>query len=425
MRHIQGVLLAGAAMLLPASPAFAQVDVEALSAELGQARAQIAEQRRLLDAQEQRLRALEARMTEVAAVQQTGVPVAGSGAAAPGAQAARQAGVEQVGEAPIVEMPQVAVLGDQGNVITRSGQLTGELQLEYGRADRNRAIFRGIEVIESVLIGVFDINESRQDVLTAAASVRYGLSSRLEVGVRAPFVYRSDKSVLAPIAGSTGNDPAATRDTAASASGLGDLEFSLRYQLTAARRGRPFLIGNVQVVAPTGTDPFSVERDENGLPLVAATGAGFWGVSPSITAILPTDPAVLFGSLGFTHSFGRNVDTRIGDVIIERVQPGNAISASAGIGISLNQRTSFNLGYAHSWVMGSDTRTRFAEPGPNDPPFIEATSRDLQIGRFLFGVTYRVSDTVNLNWAVEIGATDDATDVRTVLRIPIVIAPGS
>jgi len=31
------------------------------------------------------------------------------------------------------------------------------------RADRNRAIFRGIEVVASVLIGVFDINESRQD----------------------------------------------------------------------------------------------------------------------------------------------------------------------------------------------------------------------------------------------------------------------
>ena len=415
MRHSQGVFLAGAAMLLPAAPAFAQSEVETLRAELAEARTQMGEQRRQIDAQELRLRALEARLTAVAAVQQTGVPASSE---------TRQAAVEQVGEAPEIEMPQVAVLGDQGNVITRAGQLTGEAQLEYGRADRNRAIFRGIEVIESVLIGVFDINESRQDVLTAAAGLRYGLTSRLELGARLPFVYRSDKSVLAPIAGSTPDDPAATRDSSATGHGIGDAEFTARYQLTAARRGRPFLIGNLQVVAPTGSDPFAVRRDSNGLALEAATGAGFWGVSPSVTAILPTDPAVLFGSLGFTHNFGKNVDTRIGDVIIDRVEPGNALSASMGIGISLNQRTSFNLGYAHSWVMGTKTRTRFAEPGPNDPDFIESTSRDLQLGRFLFGVTYRLTDKVNVNWAVELGATDDATDVRTVLRIPIVLAAG-
>jgi hypothetical protein len=47
------------------------------------------------------------------------------------------------------------------------------------------------------------------------------------------------------------------------------------------------------------------------------------------------------------------------------------------------------------------------------------TSRDLQIGRYMFGVSYRVGPTTTLNWAVEIGATDDATDVRTVLRVPI------
>jgi hypothetical protein len=321
-------------------------------------------------------------------------------------------------------MPQVAVLGDQGSIITRAGQLTGEVHLEYAHADRNRAIFRGIEVVESVLIGVFDINESRQDVLTAGASLRYGLSDRLEIGARLPFVYRSDKSVLAPIAGSTGNDAAATRDSSVSNAGLGDLEFSARYQLTSARRGLPFLIGKLQVVAPTGSDPFEVRRDSTGLALEAATGAGFWGVSPSVTAILPTDPAVLFGTLGYSHNFGRDVDTRIGDIIIDRVEPGAALSASAGIGISLNQRTSFNFGYAHSWVLGTNTRTRLAEPGPLDGGPVTSTSRDLQLGRLLFGVTYRLNNEVNLNWAIELGATDDATDIRTVLRIPIILAGG-
>ena len=52
------------------------------------------------------------------------------------------------------------------------------------------------------------------------------------------------------------------------------------------------------------------------------------------------------------------------------------------------------------------------------------TSRDLQIGRLLFGVTYRVTDRSSVNWSVELGATDDATDLRTVLRVPTVLLTG-
>lgn len=408
-------ILSGTA--LAAAPAWAQpTNVEALSAELAAARQEIAEQRRMIDAQEARLRALEGRLALAS-------PAPASGAAVATASA-QPAGIEQVGEAPPeLEMPQVAVLGDQGNIITRAGQLTAEAQLEYARADRNRALFRGIEVVESVLIGVFDINESRQDVLTAAASLRYGVTSRFEVGVRLPYIYRSDTSILAPIAGTSG-DPDATIDSSARGNGIGDVELSARYQLTSARRGLPFLIANLQVVAPTGDSPFTIPRDDLGRGLRAATGAGFWGVTGSMTAILPTDPAVLFGTLGYTHNFGSDVNTRIPPVLIERVDPGEALSASVGIGVALNPRTSFNLGYSHSWVFGTSTLTRLIEPGPEGDLPSTTVSRDLQLGRLLFGVTYRLSDTASINWSVEVGATDDATDLRTVLRIPIILSRG-
>jgi len=51
-------------------------------------------------------------------------------------------------------------------------------------------------------------------------------------------------------------------------------------------------------------------------------------------------------------------------------------------------------------------------------------SRDLQIGRLLFGVTYRVTDRSSINWSVEAGTTEDATDLRTVLRVPTVLLTG-
>jgi hypothetical protein len=64
------------------------------------------------------------------------------------------------------------------------------------------------------------------------------------------------------------------------------------------------------------------------------------------------------------------------------------------------------------------------EPTPEWSGMRETTSHDLQIGRLPFGVTYRVSERASLNWSVELGATEDATDLRTVLRIPVVLLTG-
>lgn len=231
--------------------------------------------------------------------------------------------------------------------------------------------------------------------------------------------------MLVPVQGSTNNDPAREVDTSAEGSGIGDLELSARYQLLTGRGGLPFLVGNLQVVVPTGSNPFGVPRRANGSATEAATGAGFWGVSPSLTAILPSDPAVLFGTIGYTHNFGRDVDTLITPVRINYVKPGDALSFSAGIGLSLNERTSMNLGYAHTWAFGTLTRTVRTTPAADQSNSeLETRSRDLQLGRLLFGVTYRVNNRASVNWSVEVGATDDASDVRTVLRLPLIlIAP--
>lgn len=410
-----------------------------LQAELDQARAEIAAQRKQLDDQEARLRALEQRLRTAANGQGPSTLAAGStppaalaqasAASTPGdpatiVQANPQPPLERVGQQPTDRdrPPEVAVLGNEGSVVTRRGQLTGEVQFDYARADRNQALFRGIEVVESVLVGEFNINESRQDILTASAGLRYGLTDKLELGVRLPLVHRADNSVLVPVQGSTSDDPSREIDTAAKGTGIGDLELSARYQLVAAHGGLPFLVGNLQIVVPTGSDPFSVPRLASGEATKAATGAGFWGVAPSLTAILPSDPAVLFGTIGYTRNFGKDVNTVISPVEILHVKPGDAVSFSAGLGIALNDRTSFNLGYAHTWAFGTRTLTVLLDPqnGADNRP-VDSTSRDLQIGRLLFGVTYRATDRASINWSVEVGATQDAPDVRSVLRVPLVL----
>ncbi len=414
---------------LAAVPATAQTTAhpEVLQSQLDVAREQIDRQQDQLDAQATELADLR-RMVENLVMARQPVPPTPSLAAPSESGPVTQTTIplERVGEAPEdTDRPiELAVLDSQGSVVTRRGQLTGEIQFDYARADRNRAVFRGVELVEAVLVGVFDINESRQDVLTGSLALRYGLTDRLEIGARLPLIYRSDTSIVAPVAGSTNNDAAATIDSSVKGSGIGDVELTARYQLLDGGKGSPFVIANLQGVIPVGSDPFSISRDELGRPSKAATGAGFYGITPSLTAILPSDPVVLFGTLGYTFNLGKAVNTVIPPVRISYVDPGDAISASAGIGVSFNQRTTLNLGYSHSWAFGTRTTTSLLEPGPNDPETRDLISRDLQIGRFLFGVTHRVTDRLSVNWSVEVGATEDAPDVRTTLRIPIVLLTG-
>lgn len=389
-------------------------DIAALRAELAEARALIAAQQRRLDQVEQRLAGLAqapAPSSAPVAVAQAGSPVA-DGASAP----------IRVGEPPADadRAPTVAVLDQQGSVITRKGQLVAEFGLDYTRADRNRAVFRGLSFAEAVLVGVFDINESRQDVLTGSLAARYGMTDRIEIGARVPVIYRSDNLVTVPIAGSTNDDEARTIDNSTHGTGIGDIELSARYQISNGGKGWPFLTANLQATAPTGRDPYSVPRNALGAALKSATGAGFWGITPSITAILPSEPAVLFGTIGYTFNMGKDVDTRIAPVHIYRVDPGNQVNISAGVGLALNDRTSLNFGYNHAWAFGTRTTVKRLDEKTNQPSgdFIRMKSRDLQIGRFLFGVSQRFSDRFMLNWAVEVGATEDAPDVRTSLRIP-------
>lgn len=431
---LSGACLVALTMTAPVHAQQAASDAELRQQLLG-AIERLEQQQQQLDRQAAELAELRRRLDGPASIASpTAAPpvVAAQGGApgAPGDPAGIQQApipLERVGEAPedFDRSIELAVLDSQGSVVTRRGQLTGEIQADYARADRSRAVFRGIELVEAVLVGVFDINENRQDVLTASTALRYGLTDRLEIGARLPFVYRSDTSIVAPVSGSTNNDAAATIDSSVNGADIGDLELTARYQLLDGGNGRPYVIGNLQGVFPTGTDPFAIPRDEFGRSLRASTGAGFYGISPSFTAILPSDPVVLFGTLGYTFNLGKSVNTRIPPVNITYVDPGDAISASAGIGISFNQRTTLNLGYAHSWAFGTLTRTSLLEPTPSWSDMRETTSRDLQIGRLLFGVTYRVSERASLNWSVELGATEDATDLRTVLRIPIVLLTGS
>ena len=77
--------------------------------------------------------------------------------------------------------------------------------------------------------------------------------------------------------------------------------------------------------------------------------------------------------------------------------------------VGINRQASLSLGYKHNYIRG--TETEFASG--------TVESRDLHVGAFLLGGSYRINDYARINLNFEIGATADSPDVVMGLRVPI------
>ncbi|MFO1128489.1 MAG: transporter [Rhodospirillales bacterium] len=305
--------------------------------------------------------------------------------------------------------PAIQVLADVGGVLTRRGWLVLEPQLEYQYDTSNQFFFDGVEIVDTVLIGLIDANQSRNKTLTTALGARYGITDRLEADVRVPYVLRDSDFTQQQIA--TG----AEQSVGLRNNGIGDVEFGLHWQVNDGSAGWPYFVGNVRVKSATGEGPYDVSDDQ------APLGSGFWAVEPSLTVIYPTEPAVLYANIGYLHGFERAIDKTFVDnltgeaVRVEDVEPGDTYRASFGIGIALNDALSLSLGYAHDWVQA--TKQTYIADGVRQ----SAKTDSFQVGQLVFGVSYAVSDRVGINVATSVGVTDEAPDTRVAIRVPIAL----
>ncbi|HVI30577.1 transporter [Phenylobacterium sp.] len=306
-----------------------------------------------------------------------------------------------VGQAPAPA--QVAAIPAELGVLTPPGQLVLDPSLEYVRTSNNRLVFRGVEIVPGIQLGVIEASDADRDTGVANISARYGLTNRLEVELRAPYVVRHDRiTTLAQ------RDETISRNIELDGRGIGDIEASLRYQLNGGRNGWPIFVATARAKSPTGLGPYEVDYDEFGVASELATGSGFWAVESGLTLLYPTDPAVIFGGLTYLHNFGRDIDRDVGGAFVGRVEPGASIGASLGFGLSLNPRFSVSFGYTHNYIR--PTRT---EIGGTDQ-----SSQPLQVGSLLMGWSFRLGERLTLNSSFEFGVTSDAPDVRIVLRTP-------
>ena len=320
-------------------------------------------------------------------------------------------GVEEVGIRPEDEddRPYVSLFTDVGGILTPKGTFYVEPSVDYTVSADNRFFFQGIEIADAVLIGAIEASDSSRRAITESIALRYGVTDRLEIDGRISYVSRDDRITGVAIDDST----ATLREL--SGDGIGDAEMGIHYQLNNGKTF-PYTVANLRVKSPSGTGPFDVARDANtGLETELATGSGFWTVEPSLTFILPSDPAVLFANVGYQANLSVSPDEMIGpDNIIREFKPGDALRTSIGVGLSLNEKLSINFGYDQSYFFRTETITEVQTDA--GPVLLLSEQPTTTIGSFLFGASYAVNDKFRLNFGSSVGATDQAADARVSLR---------
>jgi uncharacterized coiled-coil protein SlyX len=312
-----------------------------------------------------------------------------------------------VGEAPQKDEtpPQVVQSLPEGlAVLTPRNHFVLTPSVEYTATTNDRLVFRGVVIVPGINLGEVDASTDDRNILSTVLDLRYGITNRLEIEARLPYVWSDDRATVL----TQGPNASATQSLYLQDSGIGDVEIGARYQINAGLDDWPIFVGNARFKADTGMGPFDISRDAAGIAQQVALGSGFMGLSGGFSVLKVTDPAVLFGSVNYVYNLPKDINQTIGNVFVGRVDPSNTINANLGFGFAINPEFSFSFGYEHSYVMPQTTMLGTTRQ--------ETTS--LQVGALTMGMAYRLNNNMSLNGNFEFGVTAAAPDMRAVFSLP-------
>ncbi|MRR07511.1 MAG: acetate kinase, partial [Deltaproteobacteria bacterium] len=124
--------------------------------------------------------------------------------------------------------PEIAPIFDAPGVLTPRGSLVVEPSFQYSHSSTNRLVLMGY-AFPAIFFGSIDVREVDRDAYVWSLAARYGLTNRLELEVKVPYVYQTDRSTARSYISGEFNDTAFDSD----GNGIGDVEFGIRYQLNS------------------------------------------------------------------------------------------------------------------------------------------------------------------------------------------------
>lgn len=350
----------------------------------------------------------------------TAMPMPAGDAVAANAPPQNADASKPVGQAPPTDNrpPEVAPIFDQPGVLTPKGKFILEPSYQFAYSSLDRVALIGYTVIPAILIGLIDARQVKTSVQTGALAARYGITNRLEVELRVPYVWVHTDTISREIFTGSATDRVFTT----SGNDIGDVEATARYQLNDGGPDKAYYVGWLRFKSRTGRDPFEVTTDcvqrcvqnatGTGLPLESPTGTGFYSLQPGVTWLYPSDPVVFFGNFSYLYNFARdNVSRNLvlsGKEYLGKVKPGNIVDVSVGMGLSLNEKASISIGYDQSWI-GAIQQNNKTVPG---------STRLIQ-GTLLLGGSWRFNDKRTLNFTLGVGVTRDTPDATVTVRVPM------
>ncbi|MGF1702282.1 transporter [Photobacterium makurazakiensis] len=294
---------------------------------------------------------------------------------------------------------------DLPGVLTPKGSFVLDTSFSYTQNSSNSVSIVGYTVLPSLIVGLIRASDIDRTTLTLGLTGRYGITNRLEVEARIPWVYRTDSIFEREASSGTPTDTLRT----VNGSDIGDIEAAFKYQINM--KEAPYWIGSLRFKSTTGKSPYDVPvndlNDFEELP----TGSGFPSIEPGLTMIMPIDPAVIYANLSYIWNIKDDVEVDVtsGDQEFQAstIDLGDTISFSAGMGFSVNPKFSFSIGLSHKTIL----KSKIDGSTPSD-------AKLLQLDSLSFGANYAISPKTTLNIGATAGLTADAPDFQLSVRIP-------
>ncbi|AZE66884.1 hypothetical protein SAMN05216475_2485 [Pseudomonas synxantha] len=414
--------------LLPASLLYAapDADIEALKRELLELKQRYDVQQKALAVLEQRVRQVEdqpatpapRRLAKSPADFKNGgnaVATTGTGATAASGGAGSSYGQSLKDDSAPAQS--VSNLYNEASGFFGNGKFSVETGITYARYDARQLTLNGFLALDSIFLGNINLDRIKSDSWTLDLTGRYNVDNRWQFDLNVPVVYRDSTYQSA----GAGNDATATSEGSVTRDPtIGDVNFGVAYKFLDETPTLPDAVVSVRVKAPTGKEPFGIKlvrqptNDNLYLPESLPTGNGVWSVTPGISLVKTFDPAVLFGSLSYTHNFEDSFDDISSDVnqkVGGKVRLGDSFQFGVGVAFALNEKMSMSFSV-------SDLVQRKSKLKPDGGDWQSVVSSDANAGYFNVGMTIAASDNLTIVPNLAIGMTDDAPDFTFSLKFP-------
>ena len=416
------------AALLQAAP---NSDVETLKQELLELKQRYEVQQRALAVLEQRVRQVEEqpaepppkRLAKSPADMRGNTQVAGTGAGAASGGAAGGGGAKgsSYGQSLADDTQpaqSVSNLYDEASGFFGGGKFSFETGVTYARYDTRTLILNGFLALDSIFLGNINLDRIKADNWTFDLTGRYNLDNRWQFDVNVPVVYRESTYQSGGASGGAAN--VTSEETVTQDPTIGDVNFGVAYKFLDESVNSPDAVLTLRVKTPTGKEPFGIKLrqvDSNNnlfIPDDLPTGNGVWSITPGISLVKTFDPAVLFGSLSYTHNLEESFDDISSTVNVDtpgKVRLGDSFQIGAGIAFALNEKMSMSFSV-------SDLVQKKSKHKPDGGDWQSVTSSDANAGYFNVGMTVAASDNLTIVPNLSIGLTDDAPDFTFSLKFP-------